>query len=518
MHAYRIPLCAALLFGTWIGFATDGTNGSSPRVPKVWDEAALADWATPVAGLNLPPTTMSADEYYSMTVENLRTYPVYFPGREPDGYWEMLHRVGPQPLIEPERLSNEAEWIEAGKRVFDEADHLHLRTLDATLIAAARSPDTFKNAEPLANDTVPSMRWVPTKGGVALSFSNCSNCHVLPLPDGTRIPGAPEFGTGAGSQDRVRGPARALRARVNVANGVTTLGDAPFLTGPSPPSAKRYEAFGVPWRRDDINDERLKTITETEDQALRAAFLRSGGLVRWNGSMYYPAKFPDLIGIRDRKYLDHTATHLHRGIGDLMRYAALVSFADAVDFGSYHMLAPTTKRVHARLPDEALYALAMYIYSLEPPPNPNPSGDRANAGEEIFARELCTRCHTPPLYTNNKLTLARGFTPPNDIPATLDVLMVSVGTDPGLALATRKGTGYYKVPSLKGVWYRGHYLHDGSVASLEELFDPDRLKPSHVPGGWMPLGAKTRAIEGHEYGLKLKPSEREELLAFLRTL
>jgi cytochrome c peroxidase len=44
-----------------------------------------------------------------------------------------------------------------------------------------------------------------------------------------------------------------------------------------------------------------------------------------------------------------------------------------------------------------------------------------------------------------------------------------VGTDPGLALLTRKGTGYYKIPSLKGVWYRGHYLHDGSVASLEEM-------------------------------------------------
>lgn len=29
--------------------------------------------------------------------------------------------------------------------------------------------------------------------------------------------------------------------------------------------------------------------------------------------------------------------------------------------------------------------------------------------------------------------------------------------------------------SLKGVWHRGHYLHDGSVASLEKMFNPDRL-------------------------------------------
>ena len=127
-------------------------------------------------------------------------------------------------------------------------------------------------------------------------------------------------------------------------------------------------------------------------------------------------------------------------------------------------------------------------------------------------------CHTPPLYTNNKLTLAKGFTPPKNRPEALDVLPISVGTDPGLALATRKGTGYYKVPSLKGLWYRGHYLHDGSVASIEEMFDLDRLKPSHVPGGWMPAGAKSHAIQGHEFGLKLEPAEREELIAFLRTL
>jgi hypothetical protein len=28
-------------------------------IPKVWDEAALADWATPIAGLNVRPTHIS---------------------------------------------------------------------------------------------------------------------------------------------------------------------------------------------------------------------------------------------------------------------------------------------------------------------------------------------------------------------------------------------------------------------------------------------------------------------------
>src|SRR5262249_38542390 len=168
--------------------------------------------------------------------------------------------------------------------------------------------------------------------------------------------------------------------------------------------------------------------------------------------------------------------------------------------------------------DEALYALALYIYSLKPPPNPNPFDEKAQAGQKIFAREGCTGCHPRPLYTSNKLTLAQGFNPLKDTPPALDILRISVGTDPGLALKTRKGTGYYKIPSLKGVWYRGHYLHDGSVASLEEMFDPDRLNATHVPGGWRPLGSQSYAIKGHEFGLKLLPAEREQLLAFLRTL
>ena len=95
---------------------------------------------------------------------------------------------------------------------------------------------------------------------------------------------------------------------------------------------------------------------------------------------------------------------------------------------------------------------------------------------------------------------------------------MSVKTDPGLALKTRKGTGYYKVPSLKGLWYRGHYLHDGSVVSLEEMFDPERLADTHLPGGWNPPGAGPHATKGHEFGLKLTSVERAQLLAFLRTL
>ena len=50
------------------------------------------------------------------------------------------------------------------------------------------------------------------------------------------------------------------------------------------------------------------------------------------------------------------------------------------------------------------------------------------------------------------------------------------------------------------------------------MFDPGRLKETHVPGGFLLPGVETSAIKGHEFGLKLNPTEREQLIAFLRTL
>jgi hypothetical protein len=50
------------------------------------------------------------------------------------------------------------------------------------------------------------------------------------------------------------------------------------------------------------------------------------------------------------------------------------------------------------------------------------------------------------------------------------------------------------------------------------MFDPDRLKETHRPGGWTLPGTSTRAIKGHAFGLRLEPGEREQLIAFLRTL
>jgi cytochrome c peroxidase len=161
----------------------------------------------------------------------------------------------------------------------------------------------------------------------------------------------------------------------------------------------------------------------------------------------------------------------------------------------------------------------MYLMSLEPTKNPGVAPSNVLArGETIFRREGCGTCYVPPNYTSGKLTLAEGFTPHANHPNRDDIVARTVGTDSDGAMKTRKGTGFYKVPSLRGVWYRRSLLHDGSVATLEEFFDASRLDSDHRSTGWNPPGVETRAIKGHTFGLSLPPAEKESLLTFLRSL
>ena len=168
-----------------------------------------------------------------------------------------------------------------------------------------------------------------------------------------------------------------------------------------------------------------------------------------------------------------------------------------------------------RFSDEQLYALALYIYSLKPPPNPNPFSEEAKRGQRIFDQQGCRGCHTPPLYTNNKLTPVQGFRVPDDLRRTEDILNVSVGTDPILAMQTRRGTGFYKVPSLRGLWYRNALSHSGQAETLEEWFDAARLRTDYVPHGFH---LSPGPIQGHEFGLKLPADDKSALIAFLKTL
>ena len=457
--------------------------GADVKAIRVWNDKDLREWATPVAGLAVPPGNYLERDYYNATEgEWLRTYPVYFPGREPEGYFEALQRKKPQPLIRPGARTRQ-EWIHDGQVVFREMDVLPVRSYDRDLIDIVRSADALAKAggRPQPNGTVPGLRWVPTAKGLALSIEDCGGCHTRIMPDGSRLDGAPLNGGGNAVLGQL--VSRAVKR---------VYGDDPAVWA--------WRSSAVPWIVGDIHE----SIRSMQPEDLRSLFRRvaPGVFARFNGSPWFPTKVPDLIGIGSRKYIDHTATHRLRNPGDLMRYAALVGCCDSADFGPHRMFTDAQRRIEFRFPDELLFALAEYIYSLQPPPNPNAGDERIEAGKAVLTKAGCASCHTPPLYTNNKLTLAEGFQPPPDHPLRADIMPVSVGTDPGLALKTRKGTGLYKVPSLRGVWYRGRFGHDGSAASLEEWFDPARLP----------------RIKGHEFGMNVSAEDKAALIAFLRSL
>jgi hypothetical protein len=104
----------------------------------------------------------------------------------------------------------------------------------------------------------------------------------------------------------------------------------------------------------------------------------------------------------------------------------------------------------------------------------------------------------------------------------------------------RKTGGYVAVP-LDGVWLRAPFLHNGSVPSLQELFEPPRgrrqtfyrgydvFDPVRV--GFVSEGdaaARTGTLydtrlpgnsnAGHPYGVELAPAQKKALIEYLKTL
>jgi len=485
---------------------TKSAQPQSKRVPRLWDAKELATWATPIAGINATPTYYTEEEYYAAPEDNLRTYPVYHPDYEPKGYQEWLKKQGAQPIIEPDKLKTDSDWIEAGRRVFDELDVPIVRTSNPRAFEFLRNREAIKKQGVVVtkDGVMPSLRWVVMKDGeIKLGLSECAGCHTRVMEDGTVIRGAQG---NLHLDNEALGALLEGFAKFNQKLGITL-------------QQSEYIFYGVPWIKDDIH-ERFKTMSEEEINKVDGPPM-PGTIPRFNGSPYYITKIPDLIGVKDRRYLDHTGTHLNRGPEDIARYGILVASADDGAIGPHKFFTEEQRRLPFRYSDEAMYALGKFIYALEPPPNPNKFDAVAKRGQKVFEQEGCSMCHTPPLYTNNMLIPVDGFTPPKDDPKTarLHILRgVPIGTDPDLALKTRKGTGYYKVPSLKGLWYRGLIEHSGSIASLEDWFDQKRLRADYVPSGWKGPGVKTRAVKGHEFGLELSVDDKRALIAFLKTL
>ena len=472
----------------------------SPDIPRTWRQSDVATLEVPLAKAKYSPIHISEEEYYRIPARIIyKSYPIYRPDREPAGYQEWLRHQEPQVAFDPSQLKTREDWVGAGAIVFDAPTSFGPLFFGA---ADVRDPGFYeRSGMPVASDgSIPFARWViRRKGEVELGSMGCNTCHTRVMADGTVVPGA----QGNNPHDR-EGAAMLRRA--------AQFGDPSKVLERIRGFARQFE---MPWLPDDPN-RRARTMPL---DALIAAgdAIPAGVTARSNTSIFLPPQIPDLIGVEERRYLDHTGLVRHRNIGDLMRYCSLVQDISKLD--RYGDAQPAESGPNQRYSDEQLYALALYLYSLRPPRNPNRmDAAAAMRGKRVFEQEGCVACHAPPLYTNNKLIPVDGFTPPVEDRRRFDVMETRVGSDPRYALETRKGTGYYKVPSLKGVWYRSPLEHNGSVRTLEDWFDSARLRDDYIPTGFKGYDGRARSVKGHAFGLDLKPEDKNALIAFLRTL
>ncbi len=502
-----VPILAAIAFAAaaTLAGAAQSPEAWLPSVPRTWEDEVMRDLEVPLAVASASPRHVSAEYYYRMPVRPIyESYPIYHPDREPPGYLDGLANQEPEVAFDASALKTEEDWIRAGEVVFDAPIEF---VSEGTLYSVVRSREWYEKLRiPLTKEGVfPFMRYVVReRGKVEIGISACGMCHTRVMPDGAAIKGA----QGNFPDDR----SFAYETRLDAARAK----DEAAVLQEMRSAMRRF--YAAPWLRPDPNAVPERASLDDILAALEA--IPPGVCARQGSSAYYPARIPDLIGVRDRRYLDASGLVRHRTVGDLMRYAALNQGADMLS--TYDGFRPVgdlpDPEKGDRYSDEQLYALALFIYSLEPPANPNRFDALAARGREVFDREGCAACHAPPLYTNNMLTPAAGFQVPAAHPTKFDIMPVSVGTDPDLTLRSRRGTGYYKVPSLKGLWYRGPFGHHGSVATLEDWFDPRRLRDDYVPTGFNGADGKARAVPGHEFGLDLAVEDRRALIAFLKTL
>jgi cytochrome c553 len=193
-----------------------------------------------------------------------------------------------------------------------------------------------------------------------------------------------------------------------------------------------------------------------------------------------PARIPDLRPTRWLTYLHQDATVRQRSIASLaIRLETLIV---------------TSQAQAIRPPREVALGLAVAVWELagELPAAAPPDAEAARG--LAVAEASCAPCHHPDAFTGP--------------PVPLDV----VGTDPTLGLSPDRGTGCYRVPSLRGVGTRGPLLHDASAPDLDAFFDPARVTPGYE-GGRTP-----GPIEGHPFNITLPEADRAALLAYLKGL
>ena len=278
-----------------------------PEIPKTWDDEQVASFELPLANERVSVQHVTADYYYRIPVMPIyKSYPIYLPGKEPDGYWEKLRSLEPELVWDVRELKTKADWIAAGEEVFRapilwlplEAPPLALRVLagfsDGYLDNASRW-NARMNVPTPSNGSFPFDRIsIREKGRLQAGTLSCATCHTRVQPDGKVIVGA----------------------QGNYPSQIGFPEIHSFLL-----RRLANQLFRTPWIESDLAAT-FETMT-TDEMFDVFAQTPPGVIARRGTSPWTPVQVPDLIGVEDREYLDRTGLVRHRGIGDLMRYAAL---------------------------------------------------------------------------------------------------------------------------------------------------------------------------------------------------
>ena len=293
----------------WVGINQAQSQASSSHkraIPKTWDDHELGDLEIPLADPVASPKQVSADYYYRVPVRPIyKNYPVYAAGHEPVGYLDQLKQKDPVIYWDDKGhappLETDDDWIKAGEAVFDspigdggiggsEPNDLYVRErefLDVTGALVAK------------DGTLPYFRYVvKKKGEVEIGVLACGMCHTRVMPDGNVLKGA----QGNFPFDR-------YFAMDYLHSGSKF---APLL---------ERSLYATPWITSDPLPSTSRMTLEQIAEVHRT--VPPGVVSRNRTSPFAPAQVPDLIGVKDRKYLDRTGLQQQHSIVDLMRYAAL---------------------------------------------------------------------------------------------------------------------------------------------------------------------------------------------------
>lgn len=237
---------------------------------------------------------------------------------------------------------------------------------------------------------------------------------------------------------------------------------------------------------------------------------------------------PLAIGIRGQRAARHAPALWNRGYGALQRWdggsATLEQFVlepigDAKEMGS------SVQDALRRIADDADYKAAFVAAFGEAPTaeglqralatfvrgivrgdapydrflrgDPEAMTKEERAGQWVFeSKGACWRCHTPPLFTDE------------------DFHNTGVGVRNGVAEPGRAGrtgnaadTGKWKTATLRGVRFTAPFMHDGSLATLEDVVEFYARGGEPNPH----LDAKMKPLD-------LTADDKRHLVAFLKSL